>query len=144
MISDCQFLLFLFLLVVVALCVHFFSLGFVVVRSSIVCVFVDVADFLALEFSFQYFVQGWISRQVLFKSDFVMEYLFSLSTVIECFAGYSSFGWHLWSLSICIKPVQDLLLSLFPMRRWGNSNRSSFICQMAFFSFVTFNILSLF
>ena len=29
--------------------------------------------------------------------------------LIESFAGYSSFGWHLCSLGVCITPVQDLL-----------------------------------
>ena len=29
--------------------------------------------------------------------------------VIESFAGYSSLGWHLCSLSVCITSVQDLL-----------------------------------
>jgi hypothetical protein len=31
------------------------------------------------------------------------------SIVIESFAGYSSLGWHLCSLSVCITTVQDLL-----------------------------------
>ena len=35
--------------------------------------------------------------------------LVSPSIVIESFAGYSSLGWHLCSLSVCITSVQDLL-----------------------------------
>jgi hypothetical protein len=35
--------------------------------------------------------------------------LVSPSMVIENFAGYSSLGWHLCSLSVCITSVQDLL-----------------------------------
>ena len=35
--------------------------------------------------------------------------LVSLSMVIESFAGYSSLGWHLCSLSVCITSVQDFL-----------------------------------
>jgi hypothetical protein len=35
--------------------------------------------------------------------------LFSLSIVIESFAGYSRMGWHLCSLRVCITSVQDLL-----------------------------------
>ena len=35
--------------------------------------------------------------------------LVSPSMVIESFAGYSSLGWHLCSLSVCITSVQDLL-----------------------------------
>ena len=35
--------------------------------------------------------------------------LVSPSLVIECFAGYSSLGWHLCSLNVCITSFQDLL-----------------------------------
>ena len=35
--------------------------------------------------------------------------LVSPSMVIESLAGYSSLGWHLCSLSVCITHVQDLL-----------------------------------
>ena len=35
--------------------------------------------------------------------------LVSPSMVIESLAGYSSLGWHLCSLSVCITSVQDLL-----------------------------------
>ena len=35
--------------------------------------------------------------------------LFSLSIVIESFAGYSSIGWHLRSLRVCVTSTQDLL-----------------------------------
>ena len=35
--------------------------------------------------------------------------LASPSMVIESFAGYSSLGWYLCSLSVCITSVQDLL-----------------------------------
>ena len=35
--------------------------------------------------------------------------LVSPSMVIESLAGYSSLGWHLCSLSVCITFVQDLL-----------------------------------
>ena len=35
--------------------------------------------------------------------------LVSPSMVIENFAGYSSLGWHLCSLTVCITSVQDLL-----------------------------------
>ena len=35
--------------------------------------------------------------------------LVSPSMVIESFAGYSSLGWNLCSLSVCITSVQDLL-----------------------------------
>ena len=35
--------------------------------------------------------------------------LVSPSMVIESFAGYSSLGWHLCSLSVCMTSAQDLL-----------------------------------
>ena len=35
--------------------------------------------------------------------------LVSSSMVIESFAGYSTLGWHLCSLRVCITSVQDLL-----------------------------------
>ena len=35
--------------------------------------------------------------------------LVSPSMVIDSFAGYSSLGWHLCSLRVCITSVQDLL-----------------------------------
>jgi hypothetical protein len=38
--------------------------------------------------------------------------LVSLSMVIESFAGYSSLGWHLCSLRVCMISAQDLLASI--------------------------------
>ena len=35
--------------------------------------------------------------------------LVSPSMLIECFVGYSSLGWHLCSLMVCMRSVQDLL-----------------------------------
>ena len=35
--------------------------------------------------------------------------LFSISMIIESFAGYSSLGWHLCSIRACITSVQNLL-----------------------------------
>ena len=46
------------------------------------------------------------------ESGFVVEYFgFSISPsmVIENLAGYSSLGWHLCALRVCITSVQDLL-----------------------------------
>ena len=40
---------------------------------------------------------------------FMWNTLVSPSMVIESFAGYSSLGWHLCSLSVCITYVKDLL-----------------------------------
>ena len=43
--------------------------------------------------------------------NFVLSWntLVSPSMVIESFTGYSSLGWHLCSLSVCITSVQNLL-----------------------------------
>ena len=43
--------------------------------------------------------------------NFVLSWntLVSPSMVIESFAGYSSLGWHLCSLYVCITSVQDFL-----------------------------------
>ena len=45
--------------------------------------------------------------------------LVSLSTVIESLSGYSSLGWHLCSLSVCITSVQDLLAFIFSGKKSG-------------------------
>ena len=42
--------------------------------------------------------------------------LFSPSILIESFAGYSSLGWHSWSLSLNRTAVQDWRLSEFPWK----------------------------
>ena len=46
------------------------------------------------------------------KSDFFFlswNIMVSPSMVIESFAGYSSLGWHLCSLRVCMTSAQDLL-----------------------------------
>ena len=45
--------------------------------------------------------------------------LFSLSMVIESFAGYSSLGWHLCSLSVCITSAQDSLAFIVSAEKSG-------------------------
>ena len=45
--------------------------------------------------------------------------LVSPSTVIESFAGYSSLGWHLCSLRVCITSVQDLLVFIVSGEKSG-------------------------
>ena len=45
--------------------------------------------------------------------------LFSPSVVIESFSGYSSLGWHLYSLSVCITSVQYLLAFIFSGEKSG-------------------------
>jgi hypothetical protein len=62
--------------------------------------------------------------------------------VIESFAGYSSLGWHLCSLRVCMTSAQDLL-AFVVSEETCNSNYSAFICYLTF-SLTAFNILSLF
>ena len=43
----------------------------------------------------------------------------SPSMVIESFAGYSSLGWHLCSLRVCITSVQDILVFIVSGEKSG-------------------------
>ena len=45
--------------------------------------------------------------------------LFSPSMVIESFAGYSSLGWHLCSLRVCMRSAQDLLAFIVSGEKFG-------------------------
>ena len=45
--------------------------------------------------------------------------LFSPSMVIESFAGYSSLGWNLCSLSVCITSVEDLVAFIVSGQKSG-------------------------
>jgi hypothetical protein len=70
--------------------------------------------------------------------------LVSPSMIIESFAGYSSLGWHLCSLRVCITSVQDLLALI-------DSGENSGIILLGLplyvtwtFSLTAFNILCLF
>ena len=45
--------------------------------------------------------------------------LVSPSIVIESLGGYSSLGWHLCSLRICITSVQDLLAFIVSVEKCG-------------------------
>jgi hypothetical protein len=62
-----------------------------------------------LEFSLYYPLKGWIRGKILCEFGFVVNALLSPSRVIESFAGYSSLGWHLCSLRVCITSVHDFL-----------------------------------
>jgi hypothetical protein len=46
--------------------------------------------------------------KILCKFGFVIEYL-GFSIYVESFAGYSSLGWNLCSLRVCMRPAEDLL-----------------------------------
>ena len=56
-----------------------------------------------------YPVKAWIPGKIMCEFGFVVEYFGFSSMVIESLAGYSSRGWHLCSLSVCITSVQALL-----------------------------------
>ena len=70
--------------------------------------------------------------------------LVSPSMVIESFAGYSSFGWNLCSLEVCMKSAQDLLAFMVS----GEKSAVILIGLPLYvtwpFSLTAFNILSLF
>ena len=91
---------------------------------------------------------------ILFRAGFVDRYwvnlvlswniLVSPSMVIESFAGYSSFGWHLCSLRVCMRSAQDLLAFIVS----GEKSAVILIGLPLYvtwpFSLTAFNILSLF
>ena len=93
----------------ILICVFSPSLGFAVMRPSIACVFVGVANFLGWSFPYS----------ILYRAGFVARYwlnlilswniLFCPSMVIENFVGYISLGWHPWSLNVCIMLDHNLL-----------------------------------
>ena len=57
--------------------------------------------------------------------------------IIESFAGHSSLGWHLCSLSVCITPVHGLLAFIVPGKKSGVIliGLSAFICYLTFFPY---------
>jgi hypothetical protein len=63
---------------------------------------------LVVSFYYPFFRAGFVERYCV---NLVLSWniLFSLSMVIESFAGYSSLGWHLCSLRVCMTSAQDLL-----------------------------------
>ena len=69
--------------------------------------------------------------------------LVSPSMVIESFAGYSSLGWHLCSLRLCITSVQDLLAFIVFGEKSGIIMISPPLYVTRPFSLTAFNILSL-
>lgn len=95
------------------------SFGFVGMGLSTACVYVSVINFPGLEFSFYYLpIKGWLYGLILFKFDFIMEYLvFSMLT--ESFTGFSSLGWPLWSPRICNTFVQDFLAFIVYVEKSG-------------------------
>ena len=69
---------------------------------------------------------------------------FSLAMVIESFAGYSSLGWHLCSLRVCMTSAQDLLAFTVSSKKSGIILIGLPLYFTCSFSLTAFNILSLF
>ena len=61
--------------------------------------------------------------------------LVSPSMVIESFVGYSSLGWHLCSLSVCITSVQDLLAFIVSGEKSGVILIGLPLCYLTFFPY---------
>ena len=70
--------------------------------------------------------------------------LVSPSMVIEGFAGYSSFGWHLCSLSVCMRSAHNLLAFIVSGEKSGLILIGLPFYVTCPFSLTAFNILSLF
>jgi hypothetical protein len=64
--------------------------------------------------------------------------------VIESFPGYSSLGWHLCSLRVCMTSSQDLLSFILPGEKSGVILIGLPLYVTLSFSLTAFNILSLF
>ena len=63
--------------------------------------------------------------------------------VIESFAGYSSLGWHLWSLNVCIMLDHYLVAFIVSTEKSGVILIGLPLCVTWPFSFAALNILSL-
>ena len=66
------------------------------------------------------------------------------SVVIDSFAGYSSLGWHLCSLRVCMRSAQDLLVFIASGEKSGVILIGLPLYVTWPFSLTAFNILSLF
>jgi hypothetical protein len=66
----------------------------------------DFSPFIVF-FFYYYPLKGWNRGKIMCEFCFVVEYftLVSPSVVIESMSGYSSLGWYLCSLSVCITSV---------------------------------------
>jgi hypothetical protein len=71
--------------------------------------FLGVVTLLVLEFSSIILCRVEFVKR--YSISFVLSWkiLVSLSMVIESFVGYSSLGWYLCSLMVCVTSSQDLL-----------------------------------
>jgi hypothetical protein len=64
--------------------------------------------------------------------------------VVEISVGYSSLGWHLWSLRVCSISVQALLAFRVSIETLGIIRIGLPLYAMWPFSFTFFNVISLF
>ena len=114
-------------------------LGFAAARLSIACVLVHVTwtgvFLLVLSVGLDRYCLNLVLSQNI---------LFSPYMVIESFAGYCNLGWHLWSLSLCRRPVQDLLTFIVSIKKSGVILIGLPLYVTSPFSFVALNIFSLF
>ena len=106
--------------------------------------FLGYSSLLVLVFSIYYSLQGWICGKVLCNFNFILEYLFSPSMVIVSFAVYSSLGWHLCSLKVCMRSSQDLLAFIVSGEKYGVILISLPLYVTWPLSLTAFNILYLF
>ena len=59
----------------------------------------------------------------------------NISMVIESFAGYSSLGWHLCSLRVCMTSAQDLLAFIVSGEKSGVILKGLPLCYLTFFPY---------
>ena len=97
-------------------------------------------------FFFCYYpLKGWIHGKLMCEFVFLSwNTLVSPSIVIESLAGYSSLGWHLCSLSVCIASVQDLLFFIVSGEKSGVILIGLPLYVTWHCSLTTFNSISLF
>jgi hypothetical protein len=69
-------------------------------------------------------LKGWICGKILCNLVLSWNTLVSPSMVIERFSGYSSLGWHLCSLRVCITFAQDLLAFIVSGEKTGGFQTS--------------------
>ena len=71
--------------------------------------FLGIVSVLVLILFCYYPLKGWIHGKIMCEFGLVMEYFGFSIMVVESLAGYSSLGWNLCSLSVCMTSDQVLL-----------------------------------
>ena len=85
-----------------------------------------------------------LAERYCLKLILLLNILISPSMVIESFSGYSSLYWHLSSLRVCMTSVKDLLAFRVSVEKFGVILIGLLLYVTWHFSFIAFNILSLF